>query len=77
MQLFCSFQGPVSVSVSPSSGWFSYSGGILTEACTGQDSIAALVVGYGTDSQGQDYWLLKHSGGVKWGEEGYVRNSLK
>ena len=49
----------------------------MKDACTGQDSIAALLVGYGTDSQGQDYWLLKHSGGAKWGEEGYVRNSFK
>ena len=50
---------------------------LLRRDIDGQDSISALLVGYGTDSQDQDYWLLKHSGGVKWGEEGYVRNSLK
>lgn len=34
---------------------------------------AVLVVGYGTDPQDGDYWLLRTSQGTDWGEEGYIR----
>ncbi|CAA7030724.1 unnamed protein product [Microthlaspi erraticum] len=51
-----------------------YKSGVFTGPCDnwyGNHNV--LVVGYGSSSSGQDYWIVRNSWGSDWGEEGYIR----
>ncbi|XP_010059013.2 zingipain-2 [Eucalyptus grandis] len=65
---------PVSVALDSSSAGFQhYVGGIFEGPCGVNLNHAAVIVGYGTTPDGVDYWLLRNSWDVTWGEEGYMR----
>jgi len=65
---------PLSVAIQANRPVFnSYSGGIISSTSCGTNlDHGVLLIGYGTDN-GTDYWLLKNSWGVTWGERGYFR----
>ena len=68
-------QGPVSVAIQAGSNYFrSYSHGIMSSTDCGSNlDHGVLVIGYGTDENGTDYWLLKNSWGVTWGDFGLFK----
>jgi hypothetical protein len=51
-----------------------YTGGVITDATPypGITHVVALV-GWGTDSDGLDYWAVRNSFGTYWGEQGFYR----
>ncbi|GMS83579.1 hypothetical protein PENTCL1PPCAC_5754, partial [Pristionchus entomophagus] len=67
--------GPISVSIDASSRAFaSYASGIYDDSACDKTkhNHAVLIVGYGSDQEQGDYWIVKNSWGTAWGEGGYV-----
>jgi C1A family cysteine protease len=67
--------GPVVVVVEADQFVFQlYAGGVLSSTSCGQQlDHSVLLVGYGTDSNGVNYWIVKNSWSAQWGEQGYIR----
>ncbi|XP_005355368.1 cathepsin L1-like [Microtus ochrogaster] len=68
--------GPVSVGIDSHHYSFRfYSGGMYYEPNCSSSKLdhAVLVVGYGEESDGKKYWLVKNSWGTGWGMNGYIK----
>jgi len=65
---------PVSVAIDAGDLMFQfYQGGVLDTGCGNSLNHGVLAVGYGSDDDGKDYWLVKNSWGPEWGEDGYIK----
>lgn len=67
--------GPISIGFDAEENFQLYDGGVFTddECETNSPDHGILVVGYGTTSDNQEYWIVKNSWGADWGEKGYIR----
>ncbi|XP_008831322.1 cathepsin L1-like [Nannospalax galili] len=68
--------GPISSAVDSNHTSFQfYESGIYYEPNCSSSEVdhAILVVGYGEESNGKKYWLVKNSWGERWGMDGYIK----
>ncbi|XP_074119525.1 cathepsin S [Sminthopsis crassicaudata] len=67
-------KGPVSVGIYASlPSFFLYRSGVYYDpSCNQQVNHGVLVIGYG-NLDGNDYWLVKNSWGLSFGDKGYIR----
>jgi cathepsin L len=64
---------PLSIAIEADQDIFQhYKSGTITGNCGTSTDHGVLLVGYGTDSAGNDYWKVKNSWGSSWGSNGYV-----
>jgi cathepsin L len=66
-------QQPVSVAIQANQPAFQlYKSGVLTGTCGSNLDHGVLTVGYGTWTDGTDYYKVKNSWGTSWGMSGYI-----
>jgi C1A family cysteine protease len=66
-------QQPVSVAIQANQPAFQfYKSGVLTDTCGANLDHGVLAVGYGTYTDGTDYYKVKNSWSADWGMDGYI-----
>ncbi|KAL5215432.1 hypothetical protein ABZP36_006833 [Zizania latifolia] len=62
---------PVAVGIEANDNFQHYKSGLYTGPCTTQQNHAVVVVGYGRDAHGREYWIVKNSWGQTLGDKGF------
>lgn len=76
LRMALTLSGPLPVAIDASAKAFhSYQSGVYNDRRCRSNNLnhAVLLVGYGTDKVGGDYWIVKNSWGDKWGDSGYIK----
>lgn len=78
LRMAVALAGPLPIAIDAGVRSFqSYESGVYNDrSCRSSNNAlnhAVLLVGYGHDSVGGDYWIVKNSWGNKWGSSGYIK----
>jgi C1A family cysteine protease len=69
--------GGIIVTIHAGGAFSAYKGGVFGvngKGCTTEKTNhVVVIVGWGRDAQGHDYWIVRNSWGADWGEGGYIR----
>ena len=69
-------KGPLAIAVAVTKAWQHYEGGVF-DGCSYDENMAlnhaVQLVGYGEDDIHGDFWIVRNSWGIGWGEDGYIR----
>ena len=65
---------PIAIGINGGASSFqSYQSGVLDDPeCNDNLDHGVMIVGYNTTSDGKDYWIIKNSWGLEWGQDGYI-----
>ena len=65
--------GPTGIAFGVHNDFLYYGSGIYNGPCAADVNHAMVAVGYGKDTTGQEFAIVRNSWGPRWGEQGYVR----
>jgi len=63
--------GPLSICVDATT-WQDYRGGVISHNCGTKLDHCVQLMGWNSESAGQEYWIVRNSWGVSWGLQGYL-----
>ena len=66
--------GPISVGITVVNSFFSYKDGVYYDSTCNSFGVnhGVTIVGFGIDSDSNQYWIVKNSWGSGWGKSGYI-----
>ncbi|XP_020089329.1 ananain-like [Ananas comosus] len=64
---------PIAASIEASGDFQHYKRGVFSGPCGTSLNHAITIIGYGQDSSGKKFWIVRNSWGASWGERGYIR----
>jgi len=66
-------RGPIAIGMEANRNFMQYKSGVFNDFTCGQNlNHIMAVIGFGNEN-GQDYFLVKNTSGINWGDQGYVK----